>query len=213
MLTFWNAVRTTPEAQRETRQRILAAAARLFAQAGFGPTGTREVARAADIAAGTLFNYFPTKEALGLALLGEGLAAAGEELERASPAPETLEEALFLQVALQLRHLRAFRAWVVEILAPAWSPLAGARGDEASDFRRRHLERAAALLAAHGLAATTDADELVDLHLYWALYLGVLGFWARDESEHQEATLALLDRAIGLFCRGLRERANPEPRS
>ena len=46
------------------------------------------------------------------------------------------------------------------------------------------------------------------LHLYWTLYLGVLDFWTRDETEHQQATLALLDRSMALFVRGLREDAS-----
>ena len=68
----------------ETRAAIIAAARTLFAQQGYTGTRTRDIAEAAGIATGTLFNYAPTKEAVVLlvwkaratALMESGLAAA-----------------------------------------------------------------------------------------------------------------------------------------
>src|ERR1044072_7288594 len=48
----------------ETRQRIAEAAFRLFAERGLEGLPVAEVARAADVAEKTVFNYFPTKEDL-----------------------------------------------------------------------------------------------------------------------------------------------------
>ncbi|AVX19487.1 transcriptional regulator, TetR family [Carboxydocella sporoproducens DSM 16521] len=48
----------------ETRQRILAAALKLFSARGYAGTSTREIAREAGVAEGTIFHYFPTKKAL-----------------------------------------------------------------------------------------------------------------------------------------------------
>ncbi len=67
------------------RERILAAAARLFAEHGFTQVTTREVSEAADVAAGTLFRYATTRADLLImvynvefgAAIREGLAAAG----------------------------------------------------------------------------------------------------------------------------------------
>ncbi|HSC78681.1 MAG TPA: TetR family transcriptional regulator, partial [Candidatus Acidoferrales bacterium] len=46
----------------ELRQRILAAAFELFARQGFFATTVEQITEAADVAKGTFFNYFPTKE-------------------------------------------------------------------------------------------------------------------------------------------------------
>jgi AcrR family transcriptional regulator len=48
---------------------ILEAAARLFAAKGFHRTTTREIAEAADLSEGTLYNYFDSKNDLLIALI------------------------------------------------------------------------------------------------------------------------------------------------
>lgn len=50
-------------------EQILDAAARLFAERGFHRTTTKDIADAADVAEGTLYNYFETKNDLLFAIL------------------------------------------------------------------------------------------------------------------------------------------------
>jgi AcrR family transcriptional regulator len=65
-----NAVpRISNEEKARTRRLILNEATRLFVSRGYEPTSCREISRACGIADGTLYNYFPTKEALLLAVL------------------------------------------------------------------------------------------------------------------------------------------------
>jgi AcrR family transcriptional regulator len=60
----------------QTRQLIADTARRLFAERGFDAVTVVDVARAADVAPATVFNYFPTKEDL----LYSGLEAFEEQL-------------------------------------------------------------------------------------------------------------------------------------
>jgi AcrR family transcriptional regulator len=53
----------------ETRQKIIAVAARLFSQQGVAATTMEGIAQAADIAKGTLYAYFPVKEAIIVAFM------------------------------------------------------------------------------------------------------------------------------------------------
>jgi AcrR family transcriptional regulator len=46
----------------ETRARLLDAALTLFIERGFAATTVEDITRAADVAKGTFFNYFPSKE-------------------------------------------------------------------------------------------------------------------------------------------------------
>src|SRR5450631_3073192 len=50
--------------RQETHERIFRCALRLFAQRGYLDTTVEEITEAADVAKGTFFNYFPTKEHL-----------------------------------------------------------------------------------------------------------------------------------------------------
>jgi hypothetical protein len=43
----------------------------------------------------------------------------------------------------------------------------------------------------------------VTVQLYWTLYLGVLAYWAADESPGQEDSLTLLDQSLKLFVASL----------
>ncbi|MEV0636604.1 TetR family transcriptional regulator [Streptomyces sp. NPDC050619] len=55
----------------QTRQRITAAALKLFTERGFDAVTVNEIAEAAEVAKATLFAYFPTKESLALQGVGE----------------------------------------------------------------------------------------------------------------------------------------------
>src|SRR5262245_51246315 len=115
-------MRVTAQTKAATRQRILDAAQYLFAAQGFEAATTRDIAREAEIAAGTLFNYFPTKEAVALCLVSEAYAQAADQftadtsrnpdLAGDSAEPLTLEEELFAHVAAVLRKLKPFRKYL-----------------------------------------------------------------------------------------------------
>ena len=54
---------------RARREQIVEAATRVFAEKGFRRATTREVARAAGVSEGTIYNYFEDKDALLMAIL------------------------------------------------------------------------------------------------------------------------------------------------
>jgi AcrR family transcriptional regulator len=192
-------MRITAETKEATRREILATARRLFASQGFEATTTRDISRAAGIAAGTLFNYFPTKEAIVGCLAQEALAKADEEFWVAtSIAAASLDETLFAYTAIGLRKLRPLRKFLASALDAVFSPaVAAAGGNVAEEIRTMHLEAVGRLLARHGLADGLSAHAL---QLYWTLYSGVVAFWASDGSPKQEDTLALLDESIEMFA-------------
>jgi len=70
--------------RRETHARIFEAAMRLFSQRGFANTPVEEITEAADVAKGTFFNYFPTKESILEAVAERqlGVVKAAEERSR-----------------------------------------------------------------------------------------------------------------------------------
>ncbi len=200
-------MRVTAETKAATRQRILEAARQLFATGGFDATTTRDIADAAGIATGTLFNYFATKEAILASLAA--LAIAGVDRDFEENAGECLLEELFAFVAAGLRKLKPLRKHLPVLLETALGPLAAAPGEEGQSLRLSHLETVARLSRKRG------APELspVALQLYWTLYTGVLMFWAQDRSPRQEDTLALLDKSLAMFVGWLQRESDDESAS
>ena len=200
-------MRITAAAKDETRKRILKVSLKQFAQVGFEQTTTRDIARDANIAVGTLFNYFPTKESIVENLVNEGCARAAErfaaELERnGQHNSTTLEEELFAHVAAVLRELKPYRKYLPAVLETSLSPLATERAGDVASLRTAHLEIVSQILLRH---AAHCAISPVAIQLYWTLYTGVLIFWASDKSPKQEDSLALLDESLSMFVGWLTE--------
>lgn len=86
-----------------TRERLLAAARRLFATQGFERTTIRDIAARADIALGGFYNYFRTKEDVLAALLEEALDRQLRLLAVRQGAVEDVAE----RVSVAHRHLLA----------------------------------------------------------------------------------------------------------
>jgi AcrR family transcriptional regulator len=107
-----------------TRQRILTVAAKLFARVGWERATTRSIATSAGIAAGTLFNYFPSKEAIAVTLISDALAKAKEEFEERRRGGESLEEDLFSYIWTGLRYLQPSKTFLGCALETFLSPLA-----------------------------------------------------------------------------------------
>jgi AcrR family transcriptional regulator len=184
-------MRVTTETKEATRQAILNATRTLLREQGWENVSTRDIASAAGIANGTLFNYFPTKEAIVGALVADALAKANGSAKEG-----TTEEQLFALIAAGLRGLRAFRPFLTyvidSILAPAERTM---RDHETDRIRDEHLAEVERIV---GLSLSPMVR-----HLYWSLYSGVVTFWVADQSPRQEETLAFLDQSMALFVASL----------
>jgi AcrR family transcriptional regulator len=173
-----------------------------FSEAGFDAATTRDIAGAAGIATGTLFNYFPSKEAIAMAMVAEALGEARRKVEGRIRG-ESLEEDLFSLIAAELRGLRPHRAYLRPVLETALSPLASATASpDGEAIRVEHLEAVGRLVAARPGEKSLSP---VELNLYWTLYTGVLAFWASDTSSKQEETLAVLDHYLRAFVGSLHQ--------
>jgi AcrR family transcriptional regulator len=93
----------------QTRRRITETAQRLFGERGFDGVTVAQVAREAEVAEATLFNYFPTKEELfysGLEAFGDRLIEAVRQRPAGEPALVTVRSFL-LEVGGQLARIAA----------------------------------------------------------------------------------------------------------
>jgi len=206
-------MRVTADVKTATRKRILDASQKLFARQGFESTTTRDIARAAKIGVGTLFNYFPAKESIFAFLVAEALGSAeeafaaahtrGSALEQGSDETEcngeelqTFEEDLFSYVAIVLRKLKPYRKYLPAVLETTLSPLGEAADRDKPSLRQAQIETLNQIASWHELH---EALSPVAIQLYWTLFTGILAFWANDRSPRQEDTLALVDQSLSMF--------------
>ena len=195
-------MRITRQAQIETRTRILDAAGHLFRTTGFEATTTREIAAAAGIATGTLFNYFPTKESIVMTFVADALECGRENYSNRRRPDATLVEDLFDLISAGLRELKPHRSYLRVALETAFGPAtrtADEVGNQSESVRVDHLETVQESLVRNGLISIPP----IALQLYWTLYCGVLAHWIDDHSRKQEDTLALLDQSLQMFVNWL----------
>ena len=108
---------------RARREQIVGAATRVFAEKGFRRATTREVARAAGISEGTIYNYFEGKDALLMAIL-DGLneterRAADFEEGMATDFRGFLKQYMRRRMSLIWENQEVFRVVLSEMLVNA----------------------------------------------------------------------------------------------
>jgi AcrR family transcriptional regulator len=190
-------MRISEQAKIETRARILDKAAEIFTNKGFEDTTTRDIALAAGLATGTLFNYFPSKETLAMSMIAEAFREGSADFLRRRNGKEDLAEELFLFIASGLRRLRPLRPFLGPVLERSLSPFPRKNiCQEGEAARLGHLAAVQKIIAGHGF---TEAPDYVAMTMYWSLYLGILAFWTSDESPNQEESQSLIDYSIRMF--------------
>lgn len=188
----------------DKREALLAAALRLIARSGLHATPTSAVARGAGVAAGTLYLYFPSKEALinalYLRLVEEQHRAATSGLASAESMPADPRDALWRSwhglARWHLDHPEASRVM-------QQCRTAGVLTAETRDAEGRARDA--------GLADFRDAiarGALRDLPVqaFWALYAGPIFTLAEGQGEG-DATEAVTDAVLRAtfdgVCRGV----------
>jgi AcrR family transcriptional regulator len=174
-MTMGQLLRARSAAAKETRRAaILAAARAIHDQTGYAAIAMADVARRARLAKGTVFLYFPTKEALFLALsdalvdewldtlhaavAGEGDALSSEQL--ATLITGTLAE------RAALRRLLPLVAAAIEPNAPP---------EQLAESRRRRLRRhfATGALVEERLRLSRPGDGVLLLRCVFGLLVGL----------------------------------------
>lgn len=155
-----------PRPTRATRQRILQSAYRLFYREGFQRSGVDAVAEATGVTKRTLYNHFPSKDALIAAVLEEQADLAETEIRswcgKNQVTPETLVSGIFEEFRRWARlpgwRSSGFTRAAMEL---AWAP--GHPGRRAASEHKRAIERilAEALTEAGVTQPTRIGRELV----------------------------------------------------
>jgi AcrR family transcriptional regulator len=202
--------------KQRTRELIADTARKLFAERGFEEVTVAEIARAADVAETTVFNYFPTKEDLVYWRMESFEAALLDAIREREPGESAL--AAFSRFVLEQRGLLAERdpeareqlAAVTRMIAS--SPALRAREQQ---VYARYTASLAALLAEEAggtIEPWVAANAMMGVHRALVDYTRervVAGErsprLARDVRAQGERAVALLESGLGGYAVGARE--------
>jgi AcrR family transcriptional regulator len=200
--------RGTRETKKEAvRARIVNAALALFQSKGFDQTTTKQIAKKAKLAEGTIFNHFETKEDIALHFFELEVDHAIATVRRnAALRRATLEERLFALIEAQLDFLAPYETFIGAAFMHALRPTSKiAFSMQALDLRNRYLTFVQELVDdSPGIPAGSVLTWFAPL-AFWIYYLGILLYWLNDTSKGKQNTLALLDRSLKLGVAMLRK--------
>jgi AcrR family transcriptional regulator len=187
-------------ARAERRRQILAAAKHVFAEAGYHGATIGAIIERADIARGTFYLYFESKEAVFGALLDEAMHELRNRIVRietsAGAAPP--ETQLLDSLARVLEFIVADRALAVVLLSSTWTPDAEAAArlqafyDEIRSVIALSLEHGAAM----GLLRPTHPQRTAAALL--GLVRGIVEHCVTQEGQGEisQVTRELIDVAL-----------------
>jgi AcrR family transcriptional regulator len=201
--------------KREVRRRIICAAAARFAADGLDGTTLEDVAAAADVSVGTIYNYFGTKNALLLAGVAEDTAVMVAEGQTVLTRPGTNPaRAVQRLMGVYLERLLAWEpALLREVVAASFERTRGREVTaELVRMDERLIEQLTTLLGGFQqrgrLRSDVDPAEATML-LFSAMVMQLLTYLAMEWSDEREL-LAHINRQIEIAFHGLATASDPE---
>ena len=189
--------------KRDTRDRILLAGLAAFTARGFENCTIDEIARAADVGKGTVYNYFRTKEDLVVSFMVDVERRLQGEVatlaQARGSAASILTRFVQAQMALKAPHyplVRLFLAQLAGRATPAdpWVAEASAALDPPLIHLFEKLQKRGLLRA--------DVDLATLIGAFKVMQLGLMVLWA-IEGPPWSGIDEIVRRQVRLFCTGI----------
>lgn|SRR5262245_4729631 len=172
------------------RDRLYATAIRLIAKRGYDETTLRDIAKAADVSVGLLYRYFPSKQAVVLALYDE--LSSDFQRDAAQMQPGTWRDRFVFALNASLHalapHRVALRALIPVLIG---DPVDGVFA-ESTTFSRERVQRIFETAVTEATDAPKPPLAAALGRLLYLVHLAVLLWWLLDKSAKQRATTTLV---------------------
>lgn len=184
----------------DKRAKILDAALALFRKKGFAETSMRDVAKAAGVALGAAYYYFPSKDAIVLAYYDRTQNEHAAEVRAVFAETDDLRARLGACFHGKIELLARDRKLLSGLFRSIADPTAPVSifGDAAKRVRDDSIALFDEALG--GLPLDAAARRVLVLAL-WSLHMGLMLFFVHDSSKKQEKTRRLVDRALDFVVR------------
>jgi AcrR family transcriptional regulator len=185
-----------------SRARIVQCAVELFAQRGIEAVTVEEIAAAADLGKGTIYNYFRTKEDIVVAFMAdfeEQVQARVRELELSErPVQEILLEFVRIQASMKARHHAFVRVFFAQMFLNTETFLPYMARIHAMTMPP--LQNVLSALQKRG-ELRKDVDVVEIAGAFTNLHFGLAALWTIEGPPFRHATEAARS-SIKLFCEG-----------
>jgi AcrR family transcriptional regulator len=190
----------------ETRERIRAAAADLFARHGYGAATMRDIAGRAHVALGTLFNYAADKRDLVFLIFNEELNAV-TDVALAAPRPDQpFVDQLLAVFRVHYRWLATKPALARILLQELTFYSSGKQAATFLGIRKRLMDGLEALVRSAQRARRIRSREdpaVIARHIFF-VYSASLRWWIAASRPNPDKGIADLRRLLKLQADGLR---------
>jgi AcrR family transcriptional regulator len=190
--------RSGKSAGERTKEQIFEHALELFRKRGFEVTTMRDVARAAKVATGAAYYYFPSKEAIVSAYYDQVQRLHAEKVREQLAGKEGLRERLGIVMHSKLEILKDDRMFLGALFRYTGEPghPLSVFGKGTQPQRRQSMD-----ILREALEVANVSPEMKQLLAWvmWLAHLGMILFFIHDESEGQTKSHKLVDGVLDLF--------------
>ncbi|WDP89104.1 MAG: TetR family transcriptional regulator [Desulfobacter sp.] len=192
--------------KQENRSNIIQAFADLVIEKDLKTATMRDAARKAGLGDATIYNYFPTKEAIVYGYYEDKLEEAVSGLKAIPDFNEfTFQEQLQTFFETLLTLYTADREFLDKTFKSAFFTLSQ------QQKRLRPVKDKYTAVVRDIFEAAVEADEIPDqvfmdiiIQVYWEFYLGLIIYWLGDDSDGFHRTSVLMDKSLDLSCSAIR---------
>lgn len=186
----------------DNRLKLIRVAVDLISEKGFKSTSMRSIAKAAEFGEATIYNYFPTKEAILYGYYADHIVDCIESLKKIEDFHTfSLQEQLQTLFDTSLGMYLEDREFVGETFSLVYS--SGSRDWHLlKEIRERLLSAINDMLDAACEVGEIPDQVFQDLigQFFMDAYIGVVHYWLADRSENFHNTTVLIDRGLDLAC-------------
>jgi len=195
-------MKISSKVKEQTRIRLLEAAVDVISEKGFDKATMRAIAKEADVADATIYNYFSTKEKLLYGYCAHVQTQVMEELKAIDDFHEyTLQEQLHQLVETELRVWLPAREFLQVVFAQTFA---------APNVGHELLAESKTLLKAmvvELIDASIEAGEMPEQPyqdllptLFWDYQTAILLYWLKDTSDGFANTTKLVDQSTEIIA-------------
>jgi len=186
----------------QTRLRLLEAAVDVISEKGFDKASMREIARRADVADATIYNYFSTKEKLLYGYCAHVQQQVMDELKAIDDFHEySLRDQLHQLVEMEIRMWLPAREFLQVVFAQTYA--APSVGSELLMETKELLKSMVVEL----IDASIEAGEMPEQPyqdllpaLFWDYQTAILAYWLKDTSDEFANTTQLVDQSTEIVA-------------